>query len=174
MKNIFQRTTFCINGLWPSAAEKIISGGRVLYWECGKAVFQSVTAYGTEMKLLTVDCEKLGVDSATEWSRINNFDFKNKMSIMVPGLTETPKISCIQSEGTLLTPNTRSRVAPKGKQSGSKKVGWKINRNLLRSRQCIKMVQLCMTTSSLIVMVTFCLMRRVILRERLLFLKAFQ
>jgi hypothetical protein len=77
---------------------------RVLYWECGKAVFQSVTAYGTEMKLVTVYCEKLGVDSATEWSRISNFDFKNKMSIMVPGLTETPKISCIQSEGTFTDP----------------------------------------------------------------------
>ena len=77
---------------------------RVLYWEGGKAVFQSVTAYGTEMKLLTVDCEKLGVASTTTWSRINNFDFKNKMSIMVPGLTEAPQISCIQYKGTIVDP----------------------------------------------------------------------
>ena len=76
---------------------------RVLYWEDGKAVFQSVTAYGTEMKLLTVDCEKLGVEhSTTKWSRISNFDFKNKMSIMVPGLEKkTPEISRINYKGTI-------------------------------------------------------------------------
>jgi hypothetical protein len=76
---------------------------RVLYWEHGKAVFQSVTAYGTEMKLLTVDCEKLGVEhSTTKWSRISNFDFKNKMSIMVPGLEKkTPEISRINYKGTI-------------------------------------------------------------------------
>ena len=69
---------------------------RVLFWEDGKAVFQSVTAYGTDMKLLTVD------DSSSNWSYIANFDFKNKKSIMFRGLkTDRPEISRINVQGTI-------------------------------------------------------------------------
>ena len=75
---------------------------RVLYWEDGKAVFQSVTAYGTDMKLLTVDCETLDDHSSSNWSHITNFDFKNKKSIMLPGLEkQRPEISCIKVKGTI-------------------------------------------------------------------------
>jgi len=84
---------------------------RVLYWEDGAAVFQSVTAYGTKMKLLTVDCEKLGVHSTAKWSRIANFDFKNKNSIMVPGSAKTPTISCIDVIGTI-APNYTLACGP--------------------------------------------------------------
>jgi hypothetical protein len=78
---------------------------RVLYWENGQAVFQSVTAYGTDMKLMTMDCETLCSHSTGNWSRIENFDFKNKKSIMVAGLAEQrPVISSIQVRGTI-TPN---------------------------------------------------------------------
>jgi hypothetical protein len=78
---------------------------RVLYWENGQAVFQSVTAYGTDMKLLTMDCETLCSHSTSNWSRIENFDFKNKTSIMVAGLAEQrPEISSIEVKGTI-TPN---------------------------------------------------------------------
>jgi hypothetical protein len=75
---------------------------RVLYWENGKAVFQSVTAYCTNMALLTVDCKTLGERSSPNWSRIENFDFKKKKSIMVAGLAEQrPEISAIQVKGTI-------------------------------------------------------------------------
>jgi hypothetical protein len=75
---------------------------RVLYWENGKAVFQSVTAYDTNMILLTADCQTLGECSSPNWSRIENFDFKKKKSIMVAGLAEQrPEISAIQVIGTI-------------------------------------------------------------------------
>jgi hypothetical protein len=75
---------------------------RVLYWENGQAVFQSVTAYGNDMKLLTMDCETFCSHSTSNWSRIENFDFKNKKSIMVAGLAEQrPKISAIKVKGTI-------------------------------------------------------------------------
>jgi hypothetical protein len=48
---------------------------RVLYWENGQAVFQSVTAYGTDMKLLTMDCETLCSPSTSNWSRIENLEY---------------------------------------------------------------------------------------------------
>ncbi len=79
---------------------------RVLYWENGQAVFQSVTAYGTDMKLMTTDCETLCSHSTSNWSRIENFDFKNKKSIMVAGSAQQrPEISPIEVKGTFTKPN---------------------------------------------------------------------
>jgi hypothetical protein len=76
---------------------------RVSYWENGQVVFQSVTAYGTDMKLLTVDCETFSSHSTSNcWSRIENFDFKNKKSIMVAGSAEqSPELSSIKVKGTI-------------------------------------------------------------------------
>ena len=76
---------------------------RVSYWENGQVVFQSVTAYGTDMKLLTVDCETFSSHSSSNcWSRIENFDFKNKKSIMVAGSAEqSPVLSSIKVKGTI-------------------------------------------------------------------------
>jgi hypothetical protein len=74
---------------------------RVLYWENGKAVFQSVTAYGTDMKLLTMDCETL-LSPITKWSRMYNFDFKNKKSMMVSGSKKKiPELSRVKVKGTI-------------------------------------------------------------------------
>jgi hypothetical protein len=74
---------------------------RVLYWENGKAVFQSVTAYGTDMKLLTMDCESL-LHSISKWSRIYNFDFKNKKSMMASGSKQKiPTLSRVEVRGTI-------------------------------------------------------------------------
>jgi hypothetical protein len=74
---------------------------RVMYWENGKAVFQSVTAYGTDMKLLTMDCETL-LHPVFEWSRIYNFDFKNKKSMMVSGSKKKiPQLSRVEVRGTI-------------------------------------------------------------------------
>ena len=79
---------------------------RLLYWENGQAVFQSVTAYGTDMKLMTMECEKLCSHSTSNWSRIENFDFKNKKSIMVAGSAQQrPEISFIKVRGTFKKPN---------------------------------------------------------------------
>jgi hypothetical protein len=76
------------------------SAERVLFWENGQAVFQSVTAYGTDMKLMTMDCETLGSHLTSTWSRIENFDFKNKKSIMVAGLAkQRPSIVPIRVKG---------------------------------------------------------------------------
>jgi len=75
---------------------------RVLFWENGQAVFQSVTAYGTDMKLMTMECETLCSHFTSNWSRIENFDFKNKKSIMVAGLAEQrPSILSIEVKGTI-------------------------------------------------------------------------
>ena len=75
---------------------------RLMYWENGQAVFQSVTAYDTDMKLLTIDCGSLCSRSKSNWSRIENFDFKNKKSIMVAGLAKhCPKLSAVKVEGTM-------------------------------------------------------------------------
>jgi len=80
---------------------KVFKTERVLYWENGKAVFQSVTAYGTDMKLLTMDCESL-LHSVSKWSRIYNFDFKNKKSMMASGSKkEIPKLSRVEVKGTI-------------------------------------------------------------------------
>ena len=46
---------------------------RLMYWENGQAVFQSVTAYDTDMKLLTMDCGSLCSRSKSNWSRIEPF-----------------------------------------------------------------------------------------------------
>ena len=74
---------------------------RVMFWENGKAVFQSVTAYGTDMKLLTMDCETL-LHSVSEWSRIYNFDFKDKKSMMVSGSKKKiPQLSRVEVRGTI-------------------------------------------------------------------------
>jgi hypothetical protein len=81
---------------------KTFAAERLLYWENGQAVFQSVTAYGTDMKLMTMECEKLCSHSASNWSRIENFDFKNKKSIMVAGLAEQrPSLLSIEVKGTI-------------------------------------------------------------------------
>jgi hypothetical protein len=75
---------------------------RVLFWENGQAVFQSVTAYGTDMKLMTIDCETLCSHFTSNWSRIENFDFKKKKSIMVAGSAEQrPSILSIKVKGTI-------------------------------------------------------------------------
>jgi hypothetical protein len=88
-----------------SCEGKTFAAERVLYWENGQAVFQSVTAYGTDMILMTMDCETLCSHCTGNWSRIENFDFKNKKSIMVAGLAkQRPVISSIQVRGTI-TPN---------------------------------------------------------------------
>ncbi len=51
--------------------------------------FQFGTAYGTDLKLLTVDCraidERSSTVSADIWSRNANFNFINKKSIIFPG-----------------------------------------------------------------------------------------
>jgi hypothetical protein len=75
---------------------------RVFFWENGQAVFQSVTAYGNDMKLMTMDCETLCSHSTSNWSRIENFDFKKKKSIMVAGSAEQrPSIISIEVKGTM-------------------------------------------------------------------------
>jgi hypothetical protein len=85
---------------------KTFAAERLLYWENGQAVFQSVTAYGTDMKLMTMECEKLCSHSASNWSRIENFDFKNKKSIMVAGSAQQrPQISFIKVIGHFMKPN---------------------------------------------------------------------
>ena len=57
------------------------------------------------MKLMTMDCETLCSHSTSNcWSRIENFDFKNKKSIMVAGSAQQrPEISPIK--GTFTKPN---------------------------------------------------------------------
>jgi len=82
--------------------EPTFAAERVLFWENGQAVFQSVTAYGTDMKLMTMECETLRSHSTSNWSRIENFDFKNKKSIMVAGLAEQrPSLLSLEVKGTI-------------------------------------------------------------------------
>jgi len=51
---------------------------------------------------LTMDCETLCSHSTCNWSRIENFDFKNKKSIMVAGSAEQrPNLSSIKVKGTI-------------------------------------------------------------------------
>jgi hypothetical protein len=81
---------------------QVFAAERVLFWENGQAVFQSVTAYGTDMYLMTMECKTLGPLLTSNWSRIENFDFKNKKSIMVAGLAaESPSILSIKVRGTI-------------------------------------------------------------------------
>jgi hypothetical protein len=85
---------------------KTFAAERLLYWENGQAVFQSVTAYGTDMKLMTVECETLCSHSKSNWSRIENFDFKNKKSIMVAiSARQRPEISFIKVKGNFKKPD---------------------------------------------------------------------
>jgi hypothetical protein len=81
---------------------QVFAAERVLFWENGQAVFQSVTAYGTDMYLMTMKCETLGPLLTSNWSHIENFDFKNKKSIMVAGLAEQrPSLLSLEVKGTI-------------------------------------------------------------------------
>jgi len=63
-------------------------------------------ALGTDMKLLTMDCETL-LHSVSEWSRIYNFDFKNKKSMMVSGSKKKiPQLSRVEVRGTIASDYT--------------------------------------------------------------------
>ena len=105
---------------------KTFNAERVLYWENGKAVFQSVTAYGTDMKLLTMDCESL-LHSITKWSRISSFDFKNKKSVMASGSKKNiPELSRVEVKGTI-APNYTFAC-------GTKRIEVDIKRTVLHSR----------------------------------------
>ena len=69
---------------------------RVLYWENSKIVIQSITAYGTGMHTLTLDCVRIG-QSVTSARAIIGFDWDKKESVMQDLPAERlPTIICVR------------------------------------------------------------------------------
>jgi hypothetical protein len=54
---------------------------RVLYMESSKIVIQSITAYGTSMRMLELNCDKIG-EKVTSAKAIINFNWSEKASVM--------------------------------------------------------------------------------------------